>query len=238
MKQLILTLAFVICAVTPTFAHYLWIETNAEGKKGKAQEVHVFYGEYTNGVLERVEGEYFPAVKAFILWAVDAKGNKTKLDVTAKTDRYVASFTPKSDGTYTIVLDNDDIEVIDYSEYDFGIFKTHYNASAVIQVGSETTNTNNINDSGISVIEIANDSEDVKLQVLFKGQPLAETEVDLFIADNWSKKLTTDAEGYITFKRPWKTKYILEATKKEEVPGKFKGKDYEFIWHCATYCIQ
>jgi len=238
MKKLILTLTLVLAIASPSFAHYLWVETNAKGEAGKAQDVQVFYGEYTNGVLEQVEGEYFPAVKAFTLWAVDAQGNKTKLDVTAKTDRYVASFTPKTNGTYTIVLDNDDIEVIDYSEYDFGIFKTHYNASAVVQVGPAVTNSTNVNATGISVIEIANNSEAVKLQVLFKGQPLAETEAELFIADNWTKKVTTDKDGYIMFKRPWNTKYILEATKKEEVPGKFKGKDYEFIWHCATYCIQ
>ncbi|WP_066225159.1 DUF4198 domain-containing protein [Formosa haliotis] len=238
MKKLILTFVFLVLIATPSFAHYLWVETQAEGEVGKAQNVNVFYGEYTNGVLEQVEGEYFPAVKAFTLWVVDANGKKTKLDVTAKADRYVAAFTPKHNGTYTIVLDNDDIDVIDYSEYDFGIFKTHYNASAVIQVGPKKANTINTNETGMSVIEIDNHSEDVKLQVLFKGKPLAETEAELFIADNWTKKVTTDKDGYISFKRPWKTKYIIEVTKKEEVPGKFKGKDYEFIWHCATYCIQ
>ncbi|WP_159021443.1 DUF4198 domain-containing protein [Formosa sp. L2A11] len=238
MKKIILTLALLVCVATPSFAHYLWIETSAEGKVGTAQEVHVFYGEYTYSVIEDVEGENFPNVKDFTLWVVDANGKKTQLQVTAKTDRYVASFTPSTNETYTIVLDNDNIEVIDYTEYDFGIFKTHYNGSAIVQVGKKATNTSNINETGISVVEVANDSDDVKLQVLFKGQPLAVQEVDIFVADNWSKTLTTDTNGYVSFKRPWKTKYIIETTKQEDVPGKFKGKDYQFIWHCATYCIQ
>ncbi|MFB9054904.1 DUF4198 domain-containing protein [Formosa undariae] len=238
MKQLILTLAFIVSAVTPTFAHYLWIETNAEGKTGKEQEVNVFYGEYTYGVTEQVSGEAFPKVKDFTLWVIDATGKKTQLSVIAKTDRYVAKFTPATNGTYTIVLDNNKIDVIDYTKYDFGIFKTHYNASAIVQVGKKATNTNNSNDTGISVIEVANNTEDVKLQILFKGEPLKDQQADIYVADNWSKKLTTDSEGYITFKRPWQTKYIIETTTKEEIPGKYNGKDYQFIWHCATYCIQ
>ncbi|QDO92561.1 DUF4198 domain-containing protein [Formosa sediminum] len=237
MKKLLVTCILLICIATPSFAHYLWIETKAEGTVGTPQEIHVFYGEYTYGVIEQVQGEAFPKVKDFTLWVVDANGKKTQLKVTAKTDRYVASFTPTANGTYTIVLDNDNIEVIDYTEYDFGIFKTHYNSSAIIQVGNKVTNTNNVNKTGISVIEVDNTSHDIKLQILFKGQPLKDQEVDIFVADNWSKKLTTDKDGYVSFKTPWDTKYVIETTTKEEVPGKFKGKDYQFIWHCATYCI-
>lgn len=238
MKQLILTLAFILATVTPTFAHYLWIETNAEGKIGEEQHVNVFFGEYTYGVIEQVSGEAFPSVKDFTLWVVDANGKKTQLQVTAKKDHYLATFTPTENGTYTIVLDNNKINVIDYTKYDFGIFKTHYNASAIVQVGNTATNTNNVNESGISIVEVANNTEEVKLQVLFKGQPLKDQEADIYVADNWSKKLTTDTNGYVSFKRPWNTKYIIETTTKEEVPGKYNGKDYQFIWHCATYSIQ
>ncbi|WP_299780200.1 DUF4198 domain-containing protein [uncultured Formosa sp.] len=238
MKKIILTLALLICVATPSFAHYLWIETSPEGKVGETQEVHVFYGEYTYNVIEQVSGEAFPKVKDFTLWVIDTNGKKTQLQVTAKTDRYVASFTPSANGTYTIVLDNNKIDVIDYTAYDFGIFKTHYNASAIVQVGNTATNTKNSSETGISVIEVANNAEEVKLQVLFKGKPLKDQEADIYVADNWSKKRTTDSEGYITFKRPWQTKYIIETTTKEEAPGKYNNKDYQFIWHCATYCIQ
>lgn len=238
MKKIILTIALLVCIATPSFAHYLWIETPAEGNIGNPQDINVFYGEYTYGLIEKIAGEAFPKVKNFTLWVIDANGKKTQLNVTAKDDRYVSSFTPSTNGTYTIVLDNDDIEVIDYTKYDFGIFKTHYNSSAIVQVGKKVTNTSNINETGISIIEIANSTDEVKLQVLFKGKPLADNEADIFVADNWSKKVTTDKDGYVSFKRPWNTKYIIETTKQEDIPGKFKGKDYQFIWHCATYCIE
>ena len=76
----------------------------------------------------------------------------------------------------------------------------------------------------------------VKLQVFYKGKPLTEAEATLSMLDLWTKKLTTDQSGYLSFKKPFDTKYILEITHNEQVPGKFKGNAYEFIWHCATYC--
>ncbi|MEO2052613.1 MAG: hypothetical protein ABGX00_12695 [Allomuricauda sp.] len=35
----------------------------------------------------------------------------------------------------------------------------------------------------------------------------------------------------------WISKYIVETTTKEEIPGTYIGEDYQFIWHCATYCL-
>ena len=74
-----------------------------------------------------------------------------------------------------------------------------------------------------------------KLQVSYKDQPLAKNEVTIFISDLWSKALETDEDGIVTLELPWSTKYLVETTIKEEVPGRYQGKDYEFIWHCVTY---
>ena len=74
-------------------------------------------------------------------------------------------------------------------------------------------------------------------KLLSKGQPDKDAEVAVFITDQWSKKVYSDADGIIKFSLPWGVKYIMEVTKKEEVPGKYNGKDYQFIWHCATYTI-
>ncbi len=74
--------------------------------------------------------------------------------------------------------------------------------------------------------------------VLFKSKPLADQEVVIYISDLWSKKLTTDENGEVRFKLPWdKTLYTVETTYNEDVPGKYEGRDYDFIWHCATYAI-
>lgn len=237
MKKTILTIVFVVLATAQSFAHYLWIETNPTGSIGSEHHVKVYYGEYTYGVIEKVNGEAFPKVKDFILWLIDAKGNKTKLETAANEDYYLAKFTPKDNGTYTIALNNNAIDVIDYTQYDFGVFKTHYHATTKIQVGHTMNETATINAEGIIVKEISKNNNEVNLQVLYKNHPLAKNELKIFVADLWSKTLETDDNGMVSFKLPWKTKYIIETTIKEEIPGTYKTKSYEFIWHCATYTI-
>ncbi|MEM7380145.1 MAG: DUF4198 domain-containing protein, partial [Bacteroidota bacterium] len=78
---------------------------------------------------------------------------------------------------------------------------------------------------------------ETKLQVLYKGKPLSGSEVKVFVSDQWSKTLETDDEGFVSFSRPWDTRYIVEATFKEEVPGTYKGEKYDFIWHCVTHFL-
>ena len=161
----------------------------------------------------------------------------TELQTTARDSFYVASFTPQAEGTYTVILNNNKIDVIDYTQYDFGIFKTHYHSTARIQVGKGTGNMQSQNPDGLSLVRLPDENESAVFRVLYKGEPLVKNEVTVFVTDLWSKTIYTDEEGLISFKLPWNEKYILEVTSKEEVPGTYNGRDYEFIWHCATYCI-
>ncbi len=235
MKKAI-TLALFLLTANSLFAHYLWIETNPKGELNKEQEIRVYYGEYTYGVVEKVNGEAFPKVKDFTLWVIDPSGHKIELQTEASESFYTAKFTPSVNGTYTVLLNNDKIDVIDYTKYDFGIFKTHYHSVAKIQVGDPVKETIASNENGITLKDISESKEEIKLHVFFKGKPLPNNELKVFVADQWSKTLETDENGMVSFKLPWKTKYIVETTIKEEVPGKYNGKDYEFTWHCVTYC--
>ena len=71
----------------------------------------------------------------------------------------------------------------------------------------------------------------------FDVENLPKNEVNIYVSDLWSKTLETDENGIVSFKLPWNTKYILETTHKEEVPGIYKNESYQFIWHCVTYTI-
>lgn len=238
--KLLTTLLFLFITST-SFAHYLWIETNEVGEKSKEHIVRVHYGEYTYGVIEDPNGENFAGVKNFKLWLVAPSGKKEAIETTINANAYEGSFVPTENGTYTVVLNNNEIDVINYTQYDFGIFKTHYHSTAKVVVGKNASASVANNEAGLVVVntseEKAAKDSNVSLKVLYKGQPIADQEVTIFISDLWSKKLTTDKDGIVTFNLPWNTKYTVETTKKEEVPGSYKGKNYEFIWHCATYCI-
>ncbi|WP_047246167.1 DUF4198 domain-containing protein [Maribacter thermophilus] len=237
MKKLITTIILLVITTTPSFAHYLWLETDRSGSLDQEQEVRVYYGEYTYGVIEAVQGDNFPKVSNFQLWLVLPDGSRTTLKTKAEKDHYVAYFTPKTNGTYTIALDNNQIDVLDYTQWDFGIFKTHYHATAKVQVGADYTDTKPTNDQGIAIKELKSDTNEIRLQVFFKGQPLAKNELKIYVSDLWSKTIETDAQGIVRFLLPWKTKYTMETTYEERIPGSYNGKEYEFIWHCATYCI-
>lgn len=237
MKKIILSLFFMLLSL-PAFSHFMWIETQEIGQLKTRHEIRVHFGEYTYGVIEKVGDEAFNKVSKFTLWLVAPDGTKTQLETKPAEMYYVASFLPEQRGTYSVYLNNNEIDVIDYTQYDFGIFKTHYHATAKINVGKKDTGMVVANDEGIVLKKVTAKKDEAKFQVFYKNKPLAENEVTVFVADQWSKKIHTDKEGYITFALPWfNTKYILETTIKEEVPGTYKGESYQFIWHCATYTI-
>lgn len=234
-------LILLLCFCSNSFAHFLWIETNGSGKINQSHDVKIFFGEYTYGVNEKVGEEAFNKVKNFTVWAVAPNGEKTKLNVEAGDLFYKTSFVPKTNGTYTIVLNNNEIDVVDYTQYNFGIFKTHYHCIAKVEVGSKANETVALNPEGITLVDVSKkqhaENGEVVLKVLYKDQILKDKEVDLFVKDLWTKKVQTDANGLIKFNLPWNTKYIVEVTNKEEVPGKYNGKDYQFVWHSSTYTI-
>ena len=166
------------------------------------------------------------------------KGDKIKLIPQVKDDHYVASFTPESAGVYSIVLDHKKYQVLDYTAYDYGIFRPQYQSITKVLVGdSVAEKTVSENHNSITIVNHYLDTYQAKLQVLFKGAPLPDTEVTVFMEDDWSKKMKTDKEGMIEFKLPLKGRYVIEATHEDKEPGVFNGKDYEFTWHCAVYTI-
>ncbi|MEM6634123.1 MAG: hypothetical protein AAF694_30885 [Bacteroidota bacterium] len=106
---------------------------------------------------------------------------------------------------------------------------------ATNQTGGSTQIDNSV---GITLKNLDAKEGQVNLQVLFKGEALPETEVKIFVADQWSKTLTTDKEGMTSFALPWNTDYLVEGTTEERVPGTYKDEAYEFVWHCVTQYIR
>lgn len=240
MRKFILLLLLLLASAN-SFAHFMWIETRPTGKLNQKQEVRVYFGEYNYGIYEEVAGEAFGKMKNFEVFVISPAGKKLRLEMQPDKLYYSGSFTPIENGTHTIILNNNSIDVIDYTQYNFGIFKTHYHSTAKVEVGTKITASASDNIQGLSIVDMTQKQHKEKgeaiLKVLFKGQPVKDAEVSVFVADQWAKKLTTDENGLIKFSLPWNTKYVIEATSKEEVAGNYNGKDYQFIWHCATYNI-
>ena len=238
MKRILTTFAITLLTAASGFAHYMWLETPGTGRLGHQHQVKVHFGEYTYGVLEEPAGDAYKKVADFRLWIIAPDGTKTALNPSEAVDYYAAYFTPSMEGTYTVVLNNNNIDVIDYTQYDFGIFKTHYHSTAKVHIGDRPSYGTAVeNPQGLVIKQLGSPGEDIRLQVLYKGKPLVKNEFKVFVSNRWSKTLETDNEGMVRFSLPWKTTYTMETTFSEKVPGTYKGEDYEFIWHCATYAI-
>ncbi|MEX0312822.1 MAG: DUF4198 domain-containing protein, partial [Allomuricauda sp.] len=219
MKNQIFLVLICLINITSLHAHYLWLETNDSGTIGKRHEIKVFFGEYTHGVIEKVAGENFPAVAEFDLWVIAPNGTKIPLHPIAKENFYSVKFIPTESCVHTVVLNNDNIDVIDYTKYDFCVFKTHYHSTAKIQIGDINDSTLAQNEKGLALMQLPSNRKNAKFQIWYQGKPFPQQEVKIFLADLWEKNLTTDENGIISFNLPWNTKYILETTTKEEVPG-------------------
>lgn len=238
MRKTIKIIMLLLFISTKSFAHFFWIETNTKGIINQEHEVRIYFGEFASNVIEKTNGEVFQNAKHFTVWVIDQQGNKTELKTTSTASHHVGKFTPKSEGTYSIILDNKKYKVLDYTKYDYGIFRPQYHSITKVEVGNNIVHkTASINPESITIIDLSSEKEKVKIQVLFKNKPLEEVEVTVFMKEDWSKKLKTDKKGMITFNRSFKTGHVIEATHEDKVPGNYDGVDYQFIWHCAVYTI-
>ncbi|GGF46189.1 DUF4198 domain-containing protein [Echinicola rosea] len=215
-------------------AHALWIETETSGKKGQEQQVKIYYGEYGEGMIEKVE-DWYSDVKDFELWLIDPQGNKTQLETTASAAFFTASFTPNMDGVYRLQ--------VGHSAKDLGgEYVYQFNTATQVWVGKAKETTLEGPKTDLALVMTSPDKGGLKnplhFKVLFKGEAKEGVTVAVDGPTGWSKEYTTDANGEIEVETPWKGQYIVEAVDTEETSGEHFGAPYEFIWRCATQSIK
>jgi len=229
MKKLVLFMLFAFIS-SHIWAHALWIETAATGKKGVAQEVKIFFGEYSEKSITPV-AKWFSDINGFSLVAIAPSGNKITLSATPATDHYLATFTPGEEGVYSVVMHHLVKDLYHGSRLD-------YNSSALIKVGNAAGAAANPN--VISVLPLTADhrkDKPVQVKIIVDQQPAASKEVEIMAPNGWTKKLYTDSTGVATFTPLWEGKYMVEATTSAAVPGQHNGKEYQTDWKCATFII-
>src|SRR5690349_17315106 len=129
--KLLLLLIFFSIGTVQLHAHALWIETASTGKKGQAQDVKVFYGEYASKELEET-GKWYSDVKDFTLWLTVPGKEKVQLNTTAGTNFFSASFTPEEDGIYLLTVSHEAKDLGGATKYEFS-------SVAAVAVGKSNT---------------------------------------------------------------------------------------------------
>lgn len=241
MKKLIALLLIYFSLSGTSFAHNLWIEVEGSGKVGEAQVIKVFYGEYTYDYYETIDGN-FRDVEDFALYVIGPDGNRKQLNTTQGGNNfYKATFTPRENGTYRFVLISNKAEVVDWTAYELGILKPNFYAFAQQIIGYETSDLQQVNSSetplSLDVQKMGASNDSVKVSTYFRGEPLAEKEVIITIADQWAKTIYTNGDGEATLNLHWDKQYVIEVVHTENTPGSFKGKEYEAIRHTVTFTL-
>jgi uncharacterized GH25 family protein len=228
--KITLLIALITFSVTSTFAHALWIQTASTGKKGQAQEIKVFFGEYAEKNPDSV-AKWFSNLKDFKLTVTAPDGTVQNLVTTADIKNYKATFTPDKDGTYIIAIVHDVAAV--YSKA-----KIQYYAYANINVGKSKANTN-LPTSALLTINptkpVLKTGDAGAHQVLFNKAAFTDKKVEVITPSYKKEEAKTDAKGNFAFKPAEKGGYFLEAFAEDKTTGQQNGSDYEKVWHVATY---
>ncbi|NML38688.1 hypothetical protein HHL17_15880 [Chitinophaga sp. G-6-1-13] len=230
MKKLLFS-ALLCCCMATAFGHALWIETIVNGKKGQAQEVKVFLGEYAENERDSTQN-WFSNMRDFKLYLIDPSGKKQQLECTPAGNHFKATFTPQTDGAYVLYIDHTVQEVYSGS-------KIRYYAQGIVQV-NHAKGLDNLKQNDFVLLTGGAAPKKInvpeKVSLLHKTKTtLPKAELVVQSPDGWTKKVksTQDAFSYVPV---WNGRYLLEGTFTEDEKGDHEGKPYERVWHCVTYC--
>lgn len=232
-KRLAFSLLMLITAPT-LFAHALWIETKATGTKGKAQEISVYFGEFSDNDITKSE-KWFSDLKDFTLVLISPSKKETKLTTKALENKYQAFFTPDEDGVYTIVMHHKVKDV-------YGTMVLDYNSSATVTVGAsvkgnEATANSNVISLFAKDVTSAKQKNKVNVIASYNGKIAKEQKMKVIAPNGWEKELWSNENGEISFTPIWPGNYMVEFAYTEKAAGEHNGKKYDEIWKMATYLI-
>jgi hypothetical protein len=232
-RKFALLAVLLCCFFSETFAHALWIETASTGKKGTAQEIRVFFGEFSEGYAAATPtAKWFSDTRSFSLIVTTPDGQEIKLTPTQQPQYFSATFTPDKDGVYAVRLHHVVKDVYHGNRLD-------YNSSALVHVGTAAAALLPFSNIGVSADGKAGFKKEqpVSVTAFLDGKPAARAEVEVVAPNGWSKKLFTDSTGSASFKPLWPGKYNLEFTRSDKKAGQHEGKVYETEWRGANSVI-
>jgi len=232
-KKLLLSILAFCAFLSNTFAHALWIETAPTGKKGVAQEVRIYFGEFADKDITPTE-RWFSDTRSFSLVLITPDKQEIKLNPNQQKEYFSATFTPEKEGVYTVLLHHLVKEVYHGNRLD-------YNSSAQVRVG----NTSSEVIPSFSNIGIYADGkmgfkkeQAISFIAFLDNKPAAKTEVEVVAPNGWSKRLYTDSTGKGSFTAIWPGRYNLEFTHSGKKSGEHQGKPYETEWRGANCVVE
>lgn len=198
-----------LLAVGAAQAHFVWVERDGAGPaRAYFGEWHHDVREQTGGRLDRIKAPRGFGADSRALLPIERRADHLEIAANAAGDvRLVeAGLAPRAD------------------KRNGGKTRTVYHAKA----GRNDTAAK----LELELVPDAANSE--RFVLLFRGEPLAKTDVTLFGPPKWQKPLRTDAAGRVALPTPWKGRYVAKVTHVEETPGEAGGETYDRVRHVFT----
>lgn len=234
MKKLFYLLTMLLLAMAPVVsAHTMWIEVAQTGRKGKAQEVKVFFGDYS-WEKPTATAKWFSDIVDYKLMMQAPDGTITELKEKMQDSFYYASsFVPNEDGVYHFWFSHE-VKGIHRDK------KLTYASAAFVNVNAKKESSVLMQqfETGLSVKNLKKPNEIIFLE---KGKPAANQVITLVKEHAKGEVFTvnTDSDGRLIFPKDWTGNYLLEFTHSTKVPeAMHHGAAYQYDYKEFSYRIR
>lgn len=240
--------------VTHASAHFVWIESPATVSLGQPVVANAYFGEY-NGFLREEAGGRLDDRAGLTAAMIGPNGTKLLLDLEQKINSFRMAAQSDTPGIYHLIATDLDTPVKDGTPYEsIGVlYKPMFYARTqflAFEPGRVSEQVKTMTDTLLlDIIPITSHldplkgtispkvGDEVVLQVVFRGQPLAKAKPFAYAPNGWIKELPTNDSGITRFTPLWPGIYVIDCVNLEKTPGEFQGKRYEAIRHRATFTI-
>jgi uncharacterized GH25 family protein len=255
-----LLVTVLIGSSASVFAHDGWSQTNAPIiAQGEVSYIDLLLGNHSDGHKSyRIAGQWSTdSSKVYVITPADQKvditstryytGEAATETEPATNNGFVATFSASAPGAYIISVEGDSI----FKHGDIAS-RTLRSAKSYVAVSDLPTLervrhlqgfSKSVSSDRAELIPLTNPTairpnDEVKVQLLLKGQPLADTEVSIIRRSNSTDQtLITDKDGIIAFTAGPADYYLLRAkpSSSERVEGEYDSMNYEAT---MTYIVQ
>lgn len=219
-----------------TKASAYWMEIHGSGKVKEQVKIQVCYG-FIDDLSERhrTTGPEFQRIKDFSFVIVNAKGEKSKIQLQPKEDHWEASFIPDQEGTYRILGINDQQPVLVRSKDPEDNVRPIDFMCGAYQVGTVFNNN-----SPLQLMDfILQEKNRVYTVFPYRNMKPVEkgTLLRIFNPENWEKNIPVDENHKAVFKVTMPGLYVIRQDWQDKTKGIFQGTSYSAIRYRNNYCL-
>ncbi|NII85918.1 DUF4198 domain-containing protein [Pedobacter sp. SG908] len=230
---------FLVFSISSVFAHALWIETASTGKKGQAQEVKVFFGEYESNEPDSA-AKWFSNLKDFKLILTAPNGTTKVLTSTPDINFFKANFTPDEGGFYRLSIVHEVAAIYEHAKIEYYTYANVFVTDGEV-IGDGPKYSPPFPSNALFTVHLDSAPEFGKLaspEFVFHKSAFANQSVSIIDPGRKKQELKTDESGKCNFKAEKNGRYFIEAFKEDKTPGKLNGKNYDKVWHLVTYTTE